>query len=67
MTTATEYGAQITELIDAEYHGFAYPDDFESEVQAHFLRRTPVREAATAIVSAVITASPVFRKMLKGE
>ncbi len=53
--TRTEYGCQITAIIDEQTGGIEYPESFESEVSARFLRREPLEEAAAAILTDIIS------------
>jgi hypothetical protein len=49
--TRTEYGAQVTAIIDAATGGFEYPESFESDVDACFNRRMTPEQAAEKLLA----------------
>jgi len=50
--TATQYGAKITAIIDERTGGFEYPESFESDVNACFVRWMSPQSAADELLAA---------------
>ena len=54
--TRTEYGVQVTAIIDARTGGYDYPDSFDSDVDVCFMRRMTPESAAEKLLSDYATA-----------
>ena len=49
--TRTEYGAKVTEIIDAATGGFEYPESFEADVEVCFVKRMTPEAAAEKLMA----------------
>lgn len=47
--TRSDYASEITTIIDDQTGGVEYPDSFDGDVEACFLARMPVEQAAAKL------------------